>query len=824
MDIQSAVLNQLFVLFPVIIQGWITPVRPAGIAHGGIPQVLYDGQSQGLGCLIDPWTELQLQSWTMAVDDRVDLYINDDPTPVAGVTIKPGEEALRQRLYIPHGYLRQGVNRLHYKVFRVGGNTSEDSRDLLVLYHLRTPDNLDLVIPPDVIKEGVSAERAAQGVEFRFFYNNRRPYDRIRLLIGDTQVDFDVPDGNAPITYKLFTDTFLAAGNNPSAVIEYIVTDQLGNPSKSPEKRLDIHLDRLKLEKPSIKEATNDVLDPLAARNTLTAVIQAFTDMVGTDVKVTWTGTPGEGSHSTAWIPVTTQGTLDISLLNTVVAFNLGQKVTVSYKVKRGVTENDSDEFFMTVLPIRDGDTNLPTPAIDGAVGNELNVTTLADTARTRIRKWPFIALRQKLWLRYTGTKADGNIFTHQTYNGDPIPADGLNGMQPRTPVAELAKLMHGSKLELEFKVSIGGSANENEAVTFPVRTYTVKAVADVTPTITSVKGSASGVEIPNGGFTVETAVTLSGGAAKGQKVEVFDGATSKGPATANATTGIWALLVSGLTVAAHSFKAKALYGTGGESAVRTLTVTEETVPTLTSVRGSPSGSEIPQNGTTFETAVTLSGAAAKGQKVEIFDGTGSKGIADVNGSGVWTRPVTGLAVTSHSFTAKALYGTGAESKPPRALTVTNMYMEDWEKVGSKNLPFNSPVIFPSMLTVTVQKISGPRDCWIGYPNFQDPRFGELTLWTGTGNTVRVEVPHAAKKISFITQVVPLRQEANDLVSYFDENNNRLATMNFNKNTGDIIYEIVFESPTPCKYFVISIGERNVMYLGRPIDQIKFIF
>ncbi|PKA68881.1 hypothetical protein ATI02_1685 [Pseudomonas baetica] len=258
MDIQSAVLNQLFALFPVIIQGWFTPVRPAGIAHGGIPQVLYDGQSQGLLCLIDPWPELQLQSWTMAVDDRVDLYINDDPTPVAGVTIQPGEEAQRLRLYIPHGYLRQGVNRLHYKVFRVGGNTSEDSRDLLVLYHLRTPDNLDLVIPPDVINEGVSTERAAQGVEFRFFYNNRRPYDRIRLLIGDTQVDFDVADGNAPITYKLFTDTFLAAGNNPSAVIEYIVTDQLGNPSKSPEKRLDIHLEAETFDSPILRERLND--------------------------------------------------------------------------------------------------------------------------------------------------------------------------------------------------------------------------------------------------------------------------------------------------------------------------------------------------------------------------------------------------------------------------------------------------------------------------------------------------------------------------------------------------------------------------------------
>jgi YVTN family beta-propeller protein len=71
----------------------------------------------------------------------------------------------------------------------------------------------------------------------------------------------------------------------------------------------------------------------------------------------------------------------------------------------------------------------------------------------------------------------------------------------------------------------------------------------------------------------VETAVTLSGTATKGLEVEVFDGATSRGKATANATTGIWTLSVSGLSQTAHSFKAKAQYGSGEESAVRTFTV-----------------------------------------------------------------------------------------------------------------------------------------------------------------------------------------------------------------------------------------------------------
>jgi hypothetical protein len=95
---------------------------------------------------------------------------------------------------------------------------------------------------------------------------------------------------------------------------------------------------------------------------------------------------------------------------------------------------------------------------------------------------------------------------------------------------------------------------------------------------LTSVKGSPSGVEIPQAGVTVETAVILSGVAAKGQKVEVFDGTGSKGQATANATTGVWTMLVSALTVAAHSFTAKALYGSGAVSAARTLTVTAANV------------------------------------------------------------------------------------------------------------------------------------------------------------------------------------------------------------------------------------------------------
>jgi hypothetical protein len=201
-----------------------------------------------------------------------------------------------------------------------------------------------------------------------------------------------------------------------------------------------------------------------------------------------------------------------------------------------------------------------------------------------------------------------------------------------------------------------------------PPRTLTVTPAA--APTLTSVKGSRSGIDIPNAGFAVETAVTLSGIAAKGQKIEVLDGAVSKGQATADATTGVWTRLATALATGTHSLTAKALYGSGAASPPRTLTVTPATPPTVTSAKGSPSGANIPNAGFTVETAVTLSGVAALGQKIEVIDNAVSKGQTTTHTTtGVWTLLVTDLAVGAHRFTAK-MESLGATSAP-RTLTVT---------------------------------------------------------------------------------------------------------------------------------------------------------
>jgi hypothetical protein len=549
MDIQSAALNELFVLYPVIIQGWISPVQPAGLAHGGIPKLLYDGQPNGLECLVDPWTEVR--AWTLAVDDRVDLFINDNPKPVGGKTIKPGEEALRILLLVPHGHLREGVNRIHYKVTRPSGG-SEPSRDLNVLYHLLSPgeslpENMTLQIPDDVRENGVDAARAAAGVVFGFDYTYRRAYDRIRLTLGLVDVYRVVaPDeagtGLPVITQTLFTDTFRQVGDNPSTPVKFAVTDQLGNFVQSLTERIDVHVDRVVLPAPTITSVKGSPSDVEIPEGTTTV-----------ETAVTLTGTASKG-----------------------------QKVEI----------------------------------FDGTVTKGI-ATADANTG---------------IWK---------------------LPVTGL----------AVSPTVHSFTAKAKYA---------NEPVSTPPRTFTV--VASATPVITAVKDTKN-VVIPQGGTTADTSVTLEGTASKGLTVEIFDGTASKGTATADANTGIWKLPVTGLAVSptAHSFTAKAKYANEPVSTPpRTFTVVASATPVITAVKDTKNV-VIPQGGTTADTSVTLEGTASKGLTVEIFDGTASKGTATADANtGIWKLPVTGLAVspTAHSFTAKAKYANEPVSTPPRTFTV----------------------------------------------------------------------------------------------------------------------------------------------------------
>ena len=335
------------------------------------------------------------------------------------------------------------------------------------------------------------------------------------------------------------------------------------------------------LKPPSILQAPNNTsLEPLAAEQALTAIIPPE-GLLPTDLlSVIWTGPPGtpvEGSHTTVPRPISEIG-LSIALPTTLVAFSLGQSITVRYEVTRGSSPMPSDS--LTLLVVRLPASVLGKPLIlqaanDGE-GVEFDVSRLTANAVIRVNDWPFIALKQYIWLRVEGTNIDDSRYS-QTFWQPPHSQTNetwiIQGFYTHPiPFNELKNLKDGSELKVEFKAGLSGSQDEAEAQPFQVRTYAVKAVEDVKPEITTVTDS-KGVEIAEGGTTVDTSVTLTGTASKGQKVQVLDGTTPKGQPTADATTGIWTLTDTGLALGPHSFTAKALYGSEQTSAARTFEI-----------------------------------------------------------------------------------------------------------------------------------------------------------------------------------------------------------------------------------------------------------
>ncbi|KWK78301.1 hypothetical protein, partial [Burkholderia ubonensis] len=176
------------------------------------------------------------------------------------------------------------------------------------------------------------------------------------------------------------------------------------------------------------------------------------------------------------------------------------------------------------------------------------------------------------------------------------VSSEVTNGLSKAIPRARLEALKDNTDITVELKVTFDKTSTEANAVTFPLRTYTVKAFQVVTPTIDMARDAkpapiAKSIAIPNGGVTMSTTVTLTGKASRWQKVKILDGLTDKGDADVNGN-GDWRKTLTGLSVAAHNFTARGLYGsTQPESApyrIEVLRIKEnfETIPVQKLVTG----------------------------------------------------------------------------------------------------------------------------------------------------------------------------------------------------------------------------------------------
>ncbi|MGX9379111.1 hypothetical protein [Pseudomonas sp. JQ36] len=242
----------------------------------------------------------------------------------------------------------------------------------------------------------------------------------------------------------------------------------------------------LELLAPSIKENNGDsALNPLLVRDTLTIVVPDNTALLPNHaISVTWTGadgTPAGGSHTS--VPRAVSEGLEFAIPNSVVAFNLGKQVKISYVVIIDGHPTPSRVFDLTVQAMPQSALASPTieQADNDGVGPELHTGNLTQ-ASVRMGDWPLIALNQYVWLRLHGTNADGSAYLREIWSA---PTAGTNPdwiadqfFTAPLPADELNALQDDSSLELAFKAALGQSTVESEAVEFPVRTYTIKSTS----------------------------------------------------------------------------------------------------------------------------------------------------------------------------------------------------------------------------------------------------------------------------------------------------------------------------------------------------------
>ena len=470
----------------------------------------------------------------------------------------------------------------------------------------------------------------------------------------------ELESADVGVTFEFFIDKseFMNLGDGSEVLFSYVVIFAAGGTRDSLVATYSVkNVIVGKLVKPHVLEAPDDdFLDPSQPLFTKAHVQIPDNELllVNDRIDMLWDSPLNEGDFPD-YMNIRTDGIgITFEVPKARVEQSLGRDIDVSYTLTRsGAKLYDSDVLTLFIGSL--SDRLLPPPFVveaDNEAGTLDPDAVTGAYAHVLIKAADInVEVNDEVLLSWAGSEAGGSFDDSNAISGSEAGQDVTFDV----PKAFVDANLNGT-LTVEYTVirALDGQRQGSKP-----RELTIGQVSTVAPEITLLQDSAS-VSIPDGGTTLDTAVTISGTAQANGQVEVLDGATSKGQALAN-DAGTWTLSLTGLALGSHSLTAKALYGAGEVSAPWTFSITAEIALFITSLLDS-GGRAIANGGSTTDTSVTAKGTARANASVEIFDGVTSKGTASVNSAGEWTHPVTGIAVGSHSLTAKALYGDGQVS------------------------------------------------------------------------------------------------------------------------------------------------------------------
>jgi hypothetical protein len=241
-----------------------------------------------------------------------------------------------------------------------------------------------------------------------------------------------------------------------------------------------------------VEQAPQAILNPMDGLSGVDVKVSyVYMDADLDTIRLNWVGTPGAGTSTDLELPGQSGGSVRFHLPPTVVGPNINKTVDVKYVVRRYGYDTDSESLGLRVLAFQKPETELPHPRVLQATANVLDLMTFSKDAETLVGLWPYIALKQRLWLRMEGKTTSGADYIIKLLDGVEITAAQVtNGLDETLPRTELMKLGHSTSATVICKVAFDGSAKEDEAITFPLYPLTVRTRYDwITPVITGLDG-----------------------------------------------------------------------------------------------------------------------------------------------------------------------------------------------------------------------------------------------------------------------------------------------------------------------------------------------
>jgi hypothetical protein len=261
------------------------------------------------------------------------------------------------------------------------------------------------------------------------------------------EIHFEVPRQNLdPLgggTLQLSYQVVRAGGTQSSPVTTYSVTSA-----------------SLALPPPNLVESSNGQLAPMRVLNGATVQISYPNPQASDEIALLWNGK----NDAAPW--QSGAAALTFTVPPSEVGPVIGKTIDVLYAVKRGGVWFTSPVLTVTVLPLMEGDFDMPKviQATEGKMG-VLDLTTFEGDARIVIDPWPFIKLGQKVWLDMLGGAVPLPLL-----NEHPVaPGEDTGGISSLISRASLEEIPDQSIIEFPAKVQLDGSNSTVGANTFPL-------------------------------------------------------------------------------------------------------------------------------------------------------------------------------------------------------------------------------------------------------------------------------------------------------------------------------------------------------------------